>query len=75
MHIFDGDAVGNDIVGMAKVLTNLGIKQSWIGGKYFRIISKVQNLNSGSSYNFDLNQFEILIYHHSTFGQRRKIII
>ena len=43
-HIFDGDAVGNDIVGMAKVLTNLGIKTILIGENISESISKVQTL-------------------------------
>ena len=65
-HIFDGDAVGNDIVGMAKVLTNLGIKTILIGENISESISKVQTVILNHD-NLDLNQFEILIYHHSTF--------
>ena len=68
-HIFDGDAVGNDIVGMAEVLTSLGIEVILIGENIAESISKIRRIIVDFE-NLDLNQFEILIYHHSTFWDK-----
>jgi glycosyltransferase involved in cell wall biosynthesis len=68
-HIFDGDAVGNDILGMARVLIELGIETCLIGENItdsitssFSVIKEFDNLN--------LYQFKILIYHHSVYWER-----
>ena len=65
-HIIDGDAVGNDILGMAEVITSLGIETILIGENIAESISKIQTIILGHD-NLNLNQFKILIYHHSTF--------
>lgn len=73
-HIFAGDAIGNDIVGMAEVLIELGIEIHLIGeniaesiSSLFPVIEDFDNLN--------LCQFKILIYHHSTFWKRGKNLL
>ena len=65
-HIIDGDAVGNDILGMAEILTSLGIETILIGENIAESITEIQTIILGHD-NLNLNQFNILIYHHSTF--------
>jgi glycosyltransferase involved in cell wall biosynthesis len=68
-HIFDGDAVGNDIVGMAKVLIELGIETHLLGENVTESITNVFSVITDFD-KIELCQFNILIYHHSTYWKR-----
>jgi glycosyltransferase involved in cell wall biosynthesis len=73
-HIFIGDAVGNDIVGMAEVLIELGIETFLIGKNIAKPISRVFSVIENFE-NLNLCQFEILIYHHSTYWEKGKKLL
>ena len=73
-HIFTGDAVGNDIVGMAEVLIELGIETFLIGKNITKSISSLFSVIDDLD-NLNINQFEILIYHHSTFWEKGKKLL
>lgn len=66
--IIDGDAIGNDIVGMHYTLINEGYNVGLIS-EYSSDILKKYQMNSASIHNFLENTDSILIYHHSIFWE------
>jgi glycosyltransferase involved in cell wall biosynthesis len=73
-HIIDGDAVGNDILGMAKVLLELGFETHLIGEKFSESFSKLFHVENDLD-NLSLSQFKILIYHHSVYWKKGSILL
>lgn len=68
-HILNGDAVGNDIVGMARVLIELGIETHLFGENVSESITSTFSVVTDFD-NLKLCQYKILIYHHSTYWSR-----
>lgn len=73
-YIQDRDAIGRDILGMAKVLTCLGFKVTAVGNSIESFLHEVVD-ECLHVEDFSPSKFDALIYHHSTFWEAGEKIL
>ena len=67
-NIIEGDAVGHDVLGMAKTLRDLGVQPILIGENILETIRKSFSSREASDA-LDISDIDAIIYHHSVYWE------
>ena len=67
-NIIEGDAVGYDVLGMAKTLRDLGVQPILIGENILETIRKSFSSREASDA-LDISDIDAIIYHHSVYWE------